>query len=200
MIIQMNLYRGSFAYRDSIATMRTLLAIAGRKGYFQLDVVIEEGERPAASLLMSRETLYIDAFRGDGGTWYHFADSPVPFDAALQVGGRHSKVKALTLNGSHGALGTNTVGMTYSAFTPKALKDLSSYSGGNYDHLRLALSFAVVACAEAVRFKETEQRIERLLASDHESYKPLHDWQTLFKDWEKLTLSKSAKVYVRHAG
>jgi len=199
MIITMHLYTGFFVYGDAIAQMRTLLAMrGGREGYFQIDLVLEENKGVAVSLLMSRKSLYIDAFLGASKTWYHFADSEPPFDASLGIGGVNKNIKKFSMNGSHGALETNTAGTTYSAFTRMKLLDLSNYSGGNFNHLKLPLSFAVVACAEAVRFKETELRIERLLASENDSYKPLADWQTLFKDWEKLTLNNSAKVWVRH--
>lgn len=199
MIITMRLHSGRFVYSDAIAQMRTLLYMrGGRTGYFQIDLVLEENKDVAASLLMSRKSLYIDGFRGASGTWYYFADSPAPSDSRLGIGGVNNNIRKLKLEGSHGALGTNTGSVTYTAFTRNQLAELSTYGGGNYDHLRLPLSFAVVACAEAVRFKETELRIERLLASETDSYKPLRDWQTLFKDWERLTLNNNARVWVRH--
>ncbi|MFJ9993286.1 ribosome-inactivating family protein [Pseudomonas putida] len=201
MIITMHLYTGLFVYGDAIAQMRTLLAMPkGREGFFRIDLILVPGEGVAASLLMSRKTLYIDAFLGADGTWYHFADSKPPFASGLGVGGNNNRLRKIALDGTHSALRTNTTATTYSAFTRMDLAALRQYSGGNFDHLRLPLSFAVVACAEAVRFKETELRIERLLASEHDAYKPLGDWQTLFKNWEKLTEVQSAKVWVRHAG
>ncbi|MHC6226198.1 ribosome-inactivating family protein [Pseudomonas sp. X10] len=199
MIITMHLHTGFFLYAEAIAQMRTLLKLAnGRRGYFRLDLILEPGQEVAASLLMARKSLYIVAFLGASNTWYRFADCDWSLDAQLAVGGNSVKVKNTEMKSSHTELRTNTQTTTYSAFTRMKLAALRDYSGGNYDHLRLPLSFAVVACAEAVRFKETERRIERLLASEHESYKPLADWQTLFRDWEKLTDSNDAKVWVRH--
>jgi hypothetical protein len=66
--------------------------------------------------------------------------------------------------------------------------------------LKVPLSFAVVSCAEAVRFKAAEDSIARLLTGAIVSYKPLDDWQTTYKNWESLTQTNSARVWVRHAG
>lgn len=199
MIVTVNLYgHRAFAYTESIEQMRSLLARhGGRTGYFRLDIVLEPGGAPEARLLMSRRTLYIDAFEGAGGIWHYFKDSPKPADARLGIAGN---VAPLMMNGTHHALGTDTDKCKYNPYTRMGLRDLARYrTKDNDSHLRLPLSFAVVSCAEAVRFKEAEQTIQRLLNGGADtSYEPFADWSTTYSDWEKLTKAGSARVWVRH--
>lgn len=199
MIITFNLNDGKFAYTDSIAQMRSLLAMpGGREGYFQLDLILEHGRQPEAHLLMSRKTLYIDAFRSNNNIWHYFSDSPRPSSAELGIAGNVSQLRTA---GTHTALSTATAACVYDAHTRFQLRQLATFRAGGSDvDLKLPLSFAVVSCAEAVRFKEAERTIAELLVGATQSYKPFKDWQATYKNWESLTQQKSAKVWVKHAG
>jgi hypothetical protein len=199
MIITFNLHDGKFAYTDSVAQLRSLLAMhGGREGYFQLDLVLERDGVPEVSLLMSRKTLYIDAFRGGDNLWHYFSDSPRPNVAQLGIAGNVARLKTA---GTHTALRTATAACVYDGHTRFKLRQLARFhAGGNDEALKVPLSFAVVSCAEAVRFKAAEDSIARLLTGAIVSYKPLDDWQTTYKNWESLTQANSARVWVRHAG
>lgn len=201
MKVTMNLHGGKYAYTDSIAQLRSLLAMyGGREGYFQLDVVLEEGGPAEVHLLMSRRTLYIDAFLNGNNVWCYFNDSKKPSEPRLGIG-LNSKFFKLKTDGTHTALQTNTIATKFEPRTPLRLRELLAYKEGASDlGLKLPLSFAVVSCAEAVRFKEAELTVAQLLVGATQSYKPFEDWQTMYKDWEKLSQLNSAKVNVRHAG
>ncbi|MDR9751380.1 ribosome-inactivating family protein [Pseudomonas sp. SZMC_28357] len=199
MIVKIQLTSQKWAYSDSIAQLRSVLAIGGRSGFLRLDLVLETGGPIEASLLMSRKTLYIDGFLARNGTWYYFSDSfPDAPHRPVAPGLIEGKVQSLKMLGTHPEMGTHKEDTRFDSSTPFALRDLSSFTGGNDLHLHKTLSFAAVACAEAARFKDVEHTVARLLSGGVKEYKPMEDWRNLFTKWEDYTAAGSAKVWVKH--
>jgi hypothetical protein len=197
MIVTIHLHGGKSAYENSIAQLRNVLKVEGRKGYLLLDIVLEEGGEPQAQLLMSRTTLYIEGFKNSKGAWFYFSDTVRPVDRILGSG----NVSPLRTKGTHSDLGTAGGILTYDSFTHMKLKMLTAYDGGSDELLKPALSFAAVSCSEAVRFGEVELAVRQLLTGVTQSYKPYHHWSTLLKNWQSLSKDNSAKVVVKyHAG
>lgn len=196
MIIVIDMSGKQCAYESSIQQLRSCLVLMGRSGYFQLDIVLNEGAAPAVSLVMNRKSLYIDGFLA-GGKWYYFSDSPKPSCHRLGIGGNTVKLK---MKGTHGLFKTDAEATKFEPSTKKKLIKLTEFDGVNDTgaDLRTAMSFAAVACAEASRFKEVQDKIEALLTGAIDAYKPRADCEALFKNWHALTVANSAKVWVQH--
>lgn len=195
-------------YQAGIQMLRDELRDAKRKEgtYLRLDLFdAKEAAAPIASLLMETVTLYIDAFLGAAGQWYYFSDVAKKPGAA-QTGINEGKMLKINLKGTHSALGTNDEKMKYKRKDMLlALPKLAAYTGKKYDDLKLPLSFAVVACAEAARFVKAETAIHDMLAS-YDAYFPLADWDAYYKNWQALckgdgTAGSAIKVrYMAPAG
>jgi hypothetical protein len=175
-------------YKASIQTLRDALRSPNRKdgSYLRLDLFESAGAAaPVASFLMETVTLYIDAFLGASGNWYYFADvkkSP----ATPQTGIAAANMKPLVLKGAHTDIGTKSAKYKKKELISE-LQKLGAYVGeSKYDRIKLPLSFAVVACAEAARFVKGEDAIFELLGSGFGSYTPLADWESYYKNWQAL--------------
>ena len=193
MIINVDLSGKKFAYQESLAQIRSCLILQGRTGYFRLDIILDVGGVTVVSLLMNCKTLYIDAFLGANKIWYYFKDSTKPESAKLGIVGN---TVALLMDGTHSVLGTPGIGNAFDTNTRAELKKLPVFAGGIDAGLKPALCFAAVVCAEAVRFKEVEEKIETLLTGGMQSYKTSVDCGNLFKNWNALTSVNSAKVTI----
>lgn len=113
---------------------------ANRTGMEQLLVTAPGGA--TAQLLLNRHSLYIAAFQGTGGTWYHFKDDAVP--AAY-------KATALPEGGNYNDLGGLDFDITKTSLAGIAC--LARYRGSGYGATeRKALRQLIVGISEALRF------------------------------------------------
>nr|WP_314539452.1 ribosome-inactivating family protein [uncultured Massilia sp.] len=199
MKVQIDLSGRRYAYEDSLRQLRSVLALGSERtvvdgqvrsrrgaGYIQLDVLLPDDDAPSVHLLMRKQNLYIDGFKGANGTWYHFKDAPRPEDTTLGIG-VGVRVLALHTGGRHEDLGTHRDDVAFDQASCYQLRVLSAFAGGNDNAIKPALRFAAVVCAEALRFLPVEERIVALLEGDTAAYRPAADWRTYFTRWQQRT-------------